>query len=119
MATKVSKSEDPMGVWPTVERVMARKTGPLESLVLKDHCEMCGHGNQHKGYAPLEAAFNPSGQAQTLCYHCRIGSAELLADQRAELLVQLKAIVVQIEASGRLIVPPGVSDAIAKAEARR
>jgi hypothetical protein len=46
--------------------------GPLESLKLKDHCEMCGHKKL------LEPAFNPSRQAKILCQDCRIGSAELL-----------------------------------------
>jgi hypothetical protein len=62
--------------------------GPLESLVLKDHCEMCGVSKRHvssvvrEKMMPLEPAFDPSGRAKTLCQPCRIGSAELLADRR-------------------------------------
>ena len=56
-----------------------QQAGPLESLKLKTHCEMCEATNRNKGAAPLEPAFDPSGQARTLCRNCRIGSAELLA----------------------------------------
>jgi len=54
---------------PSQERTL----GPLESLQVKDHCQMCG-ANQD-----LEPAFNPAGKPMTLCYACRIGSAESLA----------------------------------------
>ena len=58
--------------------------GPLESLVLKEHCEMCGVTALAAGRVGvlLEPAFDPSGQPKTLCQDCRIGSAELLADRR-------------------------------------
>ncbi|SRR6266480_2743545 len=58
--------------------------GPLESLVLKDHCEMCGVTALAAGRVGvlLEPAFDLSGQPKTLCRDCRIGSAELLADRR-------------------------------------
>jgi hypothetical protein len=58
--------------------------GPLESLVLKDYCEMCGVTALAAGRVGvlLEPAFDPSGQPKTLCQDCRIGSAELLADRR-------------------------------------
>ncbi len=58
--------------------------GPLESLVPKDHCEMCGVTALAAGRVGvlLEPAFDPSGQPKTLCQDCRIGSAELLADRR-------------------------------------
>ena len=61
--------------------------GPLESLVLKDHCEMCGVTALAAGRVGvlLEPAFDPSGQPKTLCRDCRIGSAELLADRRIKL----------------------------------
>lgn len=62
------------------------KTGPLESLKKKTHCEMCGAVEHKTKAARLEPAFDPSGQAKTLCFDCRIGSAELLAAQRAKLL---------------------------------
>lgn len=52
-----------------------RDRPPLESLKLRDHCEMCGSGTL------LEPGFNPSGIAQTLCQLCRIGSAELLHER--------------------------------------
>ena len=51
----------------------------LELLTLRGLnavCEMCGHADR------LEAAFDPSGNAKTLCYDCRIGSAELLQSKR-------------------------------------
>jgi hypothetical protein len=70
--------------WKTQPRKQSEpkpKTGPLESLELKDYCEMCGATNHKKGYAPLEPAFDPSGKAKTLCYHCRIGSAELIVER--------------------------------------
>jgi hypothetical protein len=61
------------------------KPGPLESYKMAGHCEMCG-ANDFQPHPELEPAFNPSGQPKTLCRDCRIGSAELLADQRADLL---------------------------------
>lgn len=63
------------------------RSTPLESLTLKDHCEMCGHTTH------LEPAFDPSAQPKTLCDQCRIGSAELLADVRASLLARLRECV--------------------------
>jgi hypothetical protein len=59
-----------------------QQAGPLESLKLKTHCEMCGATNWNKGAAPLEPAFDPSGRPKILCRKCRIGSAELLAQPR-------------------------------------
>lgn len=59
------------------------RTGPLQSLVVEDHCQMCGRTNKDRAYAPLEPAFNPSGCAMTLCKACRIGSAELLQSERS------------------------------------
>jgi hypothetical protein len=106
----------------TILKRDANKQGPLESYKMAGHCEMCGApGKRPSGTfttARLEPAFNPSGEPKTLCQDCRIGSAELLADVRADLLTQLKALVVQIEASGHLIVPPNVKKAIAKAEGK-
>ena len=58
----------------------------LEWLNLKDHCEMCGFKDR------LEAAFDPGGQPKTLCYSCRIGSAELLADTRVAMYNALREI---------------------------
>jgi len=77
----------------------ASKPGPLESYPLFPHCEMCGASDYkkqgsvvagHAGLAGLEPAFNPSGHPMTLCRDCRIGSAELLADQRTALLEACK-----------------------------
>jgi len=56
--------------------------GPLESLKLKNYCEMCGATNRKKGAAPLEPAFDPGGKPKTLCRECRMGSAEVLDTQR-------------------------------------
>ena len=47
----------------------------------------------------------------------RAAHAQLMA-AAPDLLTQLEALVVQIEASGRLTVPPGVTAAIAKAKGR-
>lgn len=63
---------------------MENTQGPLESLTLKDFCQMCGQ------ITNLEPAFNVGGKPRTLCYECRIGSAELLSEQRAELLARLR-----------------------------
>lgn len=74
----------------------ANKPGPLESYKMAEHCEMCGVSAKHVSdvvrhrMMPLEPAFNPSGQPKTLCRDCRIGSAELLADVRANLLAACK-----------------------------
>jgi hypothetical protein len=77
----------------------ASKPGPLESYPIFPHCEMCGARDYkkqgsvvagHVGLAGLEPAFNPSGEPMTLCRDCRIGSAELLADVRADLLAACK-----------------------------
>jgi hypothetical protein len=51
---------------------LKQKKGPLESLQMGDHCEMCGR----TGW--LEPAFDPAWNPRTLCRACRIGSAELL-----------------------------------------
>src|ERR1700739_984889 len=65
----------------------ANTKGPLESLKLKNHCEMCGVSERHVSSVvrdivmPLEPAFNPSGQPKTLCRDCRIGSAELIRER--------------------------------------
>ena len=65
----------------------ANAKGPLESLKLKNHCEMCGVSERHVASVvrdivmPLEPAFNPSGQPKTLCRDCRIGSAELIRER--------------------------------------
>ena len=59
---------------------MKNRQGQLESLVLKDHCEMCGV-RRRKVRKYLEPAFNPDGQPMTLCRHCRIGSSELIVEQ--------------------------------------
>lgn len=74
--------------------------GPLESLRLKGHCEMCGAQAEskrgangiwkHGAIGGLEAAFNPSSVPMTLCQPCRSGSAELLAAQRGELIAACK-----------------------------
>lgn len=70
-----------------------RRPGPLESLTLKDHCEMCGRTEEIYGLrAKLEAAFDPDDQPKTLCYECRIGSAELLYDSRAALLTACQSL---------------------------
>ena len=66
----------------------ANQPGPLQSYKMKDHCEMCGITdaacrNHDDSAAHLEPAFNPSGQLMTLCRDCRIGSAEILAAERA------------------------------------
>jgi hypothetical protein len=71
-----------------------QQAGPLESLKLKTHCEMCGATNRNKGAAPLEPAFDPSGRPKTLCRKCRIGSAELLAQPR-RIYVEVSGGVVQ------------------------
>ena len=77
----------------------ANKPGPLESYPLFPHCEMCGASDYKKqgsvvagasGLAGLEPAFNPSGHPMTLCRDCRMGSAEILADQRTALLEACK-----------------------------
>jgi hypothetical protein len=70
----------------------ASNPGPLESYKMADHCEMCGRqrGAGWEGSAKLEPGFNPSGKPKTLCYDCRIGSAEILADVRADLLAACK-----------------------------
>ena len=80
--------------------------GPLEFYIMTDHCEMCGASDYKKqrsiiagaaGISGLEAAFDPDGKPKTLCRQCRIGSAELLADQRANLsdkLAQITDIIV-------------------------
>ena len=65
------------------------KPGPLESLKLKDHYEMCGAAERKPGGSKtqdvgLEPAFNPSGQPKTLCRECRIGSAEVRESKRLE-----------------------------------
>ena len=52
----------------------------LEDIVKKSHCEMCG------ARAGLEPAFNPSGVRSTLCYMCRLGSAELLHERHVSAL---------------------------------
>ncbi len=55
---------------------------PLETLEVKDHCEMCGdHDKGARHRAHLEPGYDPSGQAKTLCQSCRIGSAELLRER--------------------------------------
>lgn len=54
---------------------------PLQSLELVDHCQMCGRVHE----ARLEAAFDPGGEAKTLCWECRMGSAELLWAERGNL----------------------------------
>jgi hypothetical protein len=59
---------------------MKNRQGQLESLVLKDHCEMCGV-RRRKVRKYLEPAFNPDGQPMTLCRHCRIGSSELIVER--------------------------------------
>lgn len=59
--------------------------GPLRALKLKKHCEMCGAQDSPTMSYRLEVAFDPKGQPKTLCQACRIGSAELLADQRMHL----------------------------------
>lgn len=67
--------------------------GPLEVLDgegLENHCEMCGDS---KLGACLEAAFNPSGQAKTLCYACRIGSAEVLSNLRKDMLAMAELVL--------------------------
>jgi hypothetical protein len=68
------------------------KPGPLESYKMAGHCEMCG-ASDFQPHPELEPAFNPSGEPKTLCRDCRIGSAELLADVRAELLTVLRKFV--------------------------
>lgn len=71
------------------------KPGPLESLTLKDHCEMCGSrgiGTSRE----LEPAFNPSGQAMTLCRDCRIGSAELLHTKKPYVLVTVSGGIAEV-----------------------
>jgi hypothetical protein len=68
--------------------------GPLESLPLKSYCEMCG---ERSGRDPLngdlEAGFDPSGQAMTLCRACRVGSAESREAQFTNLLEAFQAVV--------------------------
>jgi hypothetical protein len=59
---------------------MRNRPDPLESLVLKHHCEMCG---ARKGEPYLEPAFDPCGQPMTLCRDCRIGSSELIVERWA------------------------------------
>lgn len=58
--------------------------GPLQSYPIFPQCQMCG------AKEALEPAFNPSGAPMTLCRDCRIGSAELLGDQRTALLEACK-----------------------------
>lgn len=73
--------------------------GSLESYVIRTHCEMCGRhpkgsttSKERRGNKlRLEPAFDPHGRPKTLCYDCRIGSSELLAEQRHELLEVSKA----------------------------
>lgn len=68
--------------------------GPLESLNLADHCEMCGlSAIPNREYPFLEAAFNPDSEPMTLCQSCRIGSAELLADQREQMIKVLRGVL--------------------------
>jgi len=87
----------------------ANKPGPLESYPTLAYCEMCGARDYkkqgsvvagHAGLAGLEPAFDPSGQPKTLCRDCRIGSAELLADVRADLLAACKLALKVIPALG-------------------
>jgi hypothetical protein len=66
-----------------------KKLGPLESLQLLKHCEMCG---ARGAGARLEPAFSPSWIARTLCRDCRIGSAELNAEARENILAELQAL---------------------------
>lgn len=73
-----------------------QNAGPLESLKLRNYCEMCGATNRKKGAAPLEPAFDPSGTPKTLCCGCRIGSAELLeARRRRPVVVTLEGGIAQ------------------------
>jgi hypothetical protein len=78
--------------------------GSLESYPIFPHCEMCGARDYkkqgsvvagHAGLAGLEPAFDPSGKPKRLCRDCRIGSAELLADVRADLLKVLESVAVR------------------------
>ena len=68
--------------------------GPLESHAITDHCEMCGVSDLFS--ETLEPSFDPSGEPKTLCEECRIGSAELLAGQRAAMLAALRDLQTQI-----------------------
>lgn len=66
------------------------KKGLLEGLKLSKYCQMCGVGTNARirdadgrdfGKARLEAAFDAGGKPKTLCFLCRMGSAELLAER--------------------------------------
>jgi hypothetical protein len=77
---------------------MPNNKGPLESLKLNDHCEMCGSDGVLKPHTfhsegTLEAAFDPAGEPKTLCRSCRIGSAELLDDLRSSLFAVCRSLV--------------------------
>jgi hypothetical protein len=72
----------------TIDKLAANHKGPLESVRMTEHCEMCGN---QTNVCSLEPAFDPRSHAKTLCRDCRIGSAELLAEYRTELLEALRA----------------------------
>jgi len=55
--------------------------GPLEAFAVGTRCEMCGAQG-----AQLEAAFDPSGEVMTMCCECRMGSAELREEERANIV---------------------------------
>lgn len=60
------------------------------------HCQMCGANSL--GVA-LERAFNPRAKVMTLCRDCRIGSAELLADERERMIIALQSVLSDTQGS--------------------
>lgn len=83
-----------LGAYPEYPESHAQS---LESLTLLNYCELCGHGNQHDGYAPLEPAYNSLSQPHTLCRPCRIGCAELLHDRNERIRLALAEIEPRME----------------------
>lgn len=72
----------------------AANPGVLEEIIQEHsgvftYCETCGADSTHY----LEPAFDPAGEAKVLCMECRIGSAESLADRRAEMEKVLRMVV--------------------------
>jgi hypothetical protein len=104
--------------------------GPLESYKMAGHCEMCGASDfkkqgsvvaGHVGLAGLEPAFDPSGKPKTLCRDCRIGSAELLGDVRADMLKVLESVAARWDKDDDQDAPElgaAIRNAIKKAKGR-
>jgi len=79
-----------------MRKILSEKNlpGPLESLPLKSYCEMCGERSGRDAlHGDLEAGFDPSGRAMTLCRACRAGSAESREAQFINLLEAFQAVL--------------------------